>query len=271
MVDRVCPATDEALKNQVNDETAHNDAWPVSAEPFSQWVIEDNFAGERPDFERVGANFVNDLVPFERMKLRLLNAAHSIISTIGYLFGDTNVHESIARPEIFNFVRQALYENILPNVAVPAGQDGAAYIEAALDRFQNPNLPYANLQVGSDTSQKISQRWLPTIDQAVSNNADTSYFQFCLAAWVIYIKSTLKADVLRDPKRQQFEQVSGDDIDTIVTAYLGLAGAAPFEFFNSEGFMSEVNEHARHIQDEGIEKALAQFLKIQSRNGNSDA
>lgn len=256
MVDRVCPATDEALKSKVINETKHEDARPVSAEPFTQWIIEKDFAGDRPAFDKVGAVFVDDIAPFERMKLRYLNCAHTMISTIGYLSGDSYVHEALERPDIFKFTRQALYENVLPNAAIPKGYDGAAYIESVIERFQNGNLPYGNLQVGTDSSQKIQQRWFPTIEKALSNNADTSYFEFSLGAWVIFIQIALKNDILNDPKKSEFQKIKHNEN---VAPYLRIAGADQFAFYNQSIFIKAVNEYAQKIRKNGVKRAIVDF------------
>ena len=260
MVDRVSPATDDTLKDAVRLDTGCTDAAPVSAEPFSQWIIEDNFAGDRPDFDKVGAVFVDNIEPFERMKLSYLNAAHTIASTLGYLSGDTYVHEALKRPEVFGFMRRALIKNVLPNAAVPNGYDGSVYIEDVIKRFQNGNLPYANLQVGTDSSQKIQQRWFPTIDKALANGADTSYFQFCLSAWVIFIKDALKNTVLNDPKKSDFQSVETDNIKDAVQAYLKIANADQFNFYRDVNFMASVNKYAQLIQTKNIQSSLLEFL-----------
>lgn len=259
MVDRVSPATDDALKDAVLRDTKHKDNAPVSAEPFTQWIIEDNFAGARPNFDKVGAVFVNDIEPFERMKLRYLNAAHTMASTLGYLSGDTYVHEALERPEVLKFMRDALYKSVLPNAAVPRGYDGSVYIEDVIKRFQNGNLPYANLQVGTDSSQKIQQRWFPTIDLALANGTDCSYFEFCLGAWVVFIQNALENNVLNDPKKTMFQSVRTDDLNQLIQAYLKITNAGQFKFFKSSNFMNAVNQHAQAIKTKGIKQAIIDF------------
>lgn len=261
MVDRVCPATDDALRASVQAATGCKDAWPVSAEPFRQWIIEEGFVGDRPAFETVGANFVSDIFPFEKMKLGYLNAAHTIASTLGYLFGDVFVHEALARPALFNFMRQALYKNVLPNAVVPEGYDGEVYIEDVIKRFQNGNLPYANLQVGTDSSQKIQQRWFPTIDHAILQNSDVTYFAFCIAAWCVFVETAISNDVLNDPKRAHLKDVETQDKDGRVLSYLKIANADKFEFSKSHAFMSAAVRYAQEIKALGIETALDKFLK----------
>lgn len=260
MVDRVCPSTDEALKSKVLKDTKRQDAWPVSAEPFSQWIIEKNFAGARPELDKVGAVFVDDIAPFEQMKLRYLNCAHTMISTLGYLSGYTYVHEALKAAQILKFTRRALYENVLPNAQVPDGYDAADYIESVIGRFQNGKLPYGTLQVGTDSSQKIQQRWFPTIDQAQANNADTSYFEFCLGAWVIFIKTALENGVLNDPKTQAFKKINPENTQTIFETYLAIANADKFKFYQSQTFMVAAENYVDQIQELGINESLVKFL-----------
>ncbi len=265
MVDRVCPATDDALRTSVRCDTGRDDAWPVSAEPFTQWIIEDGFVGERPNFNQVGAVFVDDIAPFEQMKLRYLNAAHTMASTLGYLSGDTFVHEALLRPEVLDFMRQALRQNVLPHAAVPSGYNGSDYIEEVIKRFQNGNLPYANLQVGTDSSQKIQQRWFPTINIAVAASANIPYFEFCLGAWVVFIHIALENDVLNDPKLEQFTQVETDDMNQRVLSYLTIASANDFSFFNQPEFLQAVTQHAETIRANGVASTLTEFLVLQTQ------
>ena len=167
------------------------------------------------------------------------------------------------RPPLFNFMHQALNKNILPNAAVPDGYDGRVYISDVIGRFQNGNLPYANLQVGTDSSQKIQQRWFPTIEHAIINNADRSYFEFALGAWVIFIHTALKNNVLNDPKRSDFEAVKTQSLKEMSARYLEIANGAQFTFYNNTGFMRSVTQYAEKIKSGGIESAINDFIAAQ--------
>lgn len=260
MVDRVTPATQAQLRAAVPRGTGKDDAWPVSAEPFSQWIIEEHFKGKRPDFDSVGAVFVDDIAPYENMKLRYLNAAHTIVSTLGYLSGDKYVHEALERPEVFQFMQQALTDNILPVAQVPQGYDGASYIQDVITRFQNRSLPYANLQVGTDSSHKIQQRWFPTIDLALAQCADTSYFEFSLGAWVNFVKDAVQKGVLNDPKVAAFEAVLAKDIDNEIIPFLDIANAEKFDLYSHSNFVKSIKIYADEISNKGIRAALRRFL-----------
>lgn len=259
MVDRVSPATDQKLKDKIAKDLSYVDQWPVSAEPFSQWIIADNFAGEKPPFDQVGAVFVEDIAPFENMKLRFLNAGHSIAAALGYLKGEQYIHQALAHSEILNFVKQTLLNNVLPVCKIPAQQNGQVYIEDVITRFQNSALPYAVLQVGTDSSQKIQQRLFPSIDDALAQNSDSKFLAFSLAAWGVYIVKALTAGQLSDPLKDKFAKCIDLPPDGMMIALLTLAQAEQFEFFNQHRFMSSVTQYYFAITNKGLSAALAEF------------
>ncbi|GAC35207.1 mannitol dehydrogenase family protein [Paraglaciecola polaris] len=260
MVDRVTPATDQYLKDQVAAQLGVYDAAPVAAEPFTQWIIEDRFAGIRPPFEQAGALFVNDIAPFERIKLRFLNAGHSILAALGYLAGDQFIHEALQRPCLAQFAEQALKLNVMPVTPVPEGISSEAYINQVLQRFKNGNLPYGVLQVGTDSSQKIQQRILPTIDDGLSHGGDTSYLAFALGAWVCFIRKALQNDDLNDPLADEFSHCISANKGGSVAAFLTLAGANKFHFFKDVPFMAAVQIYHSNISEMGVEQAIDTFF-----------
>ena len=256
MVDRVTPATNERLKEEVAARLGLHDAAPVAAEPFTQWIIEDHFAGKRPPFDRAGALFVDDIAPFERIKLRFLNAGHSMLAALGYLAGDRFIHEALQLPALARFTEHALKRQVMPVTPVPDNFSAESYIDQVLDRFRNARLPYAVLQVGTDSSQKIQQRWLPSIRDAISQGRDTSHLAFSLAAWVCFIRKALQNNDLNDPLREAFASCPSADTASDVHHFLALAGAGKFSFFTDAAFMASVNQFHRAIDELGVEQAL---------------
>jgi mannitol 2-dehydrogenase len=106
MVDRITPVTTDAVRAGVKEKHGIEDQWPVVAEPFLQWVIEDKFTNGRPDWDEVeGVLFTGDVEPYEFMKLRLLNSSHSALSYLSLLLGHTHVHSAMADPSVAAFVR----------------------------------------------------------------------------------------------------------------------------------------------------------------------
>jgi fructuronate reductase len=257
MVDRVTPSTNQALKAVVAEQLGLVDEAPVAAEPFTQWVIENRFAGEQPPFQRVGALFVENVEPFERIKLRFLNAGHSMLAALGYLAGDQFIHQALQRPALARFTEKALKANVLPVTEVPSGVSGEGYIDQVLERFRNGNLPYAVLQVGSDSSQKIQQRWLPSIDDGLAQGSDVSYLAFALAAWVCFIRKALENGDLSDPLRDAFARHIQVGAVPDVQGFLALLGAEGFACYKNNLFMSKLEKYHQIICEVGVEQAIA--------------
>lgn len=259
MVDRVSPATDDNLKSLVHSTVKLKDVWPVSAEPFSQWVIENKFAGPKPALDKVGAIFADDISYHQQMKLRFLNAGHSIIAVLAYLAGHKTIHQALEQPYILQFVQRALCENILPVTEIPQGYQGKDYIAEVIQRFQNSALPYFAQQVNSDSSQKIILRWFPSIDNALLRNTDTAFMSFILAAWVVYVERALDANELNDPLDHHLMKANQNDGQR-VEQFLTIIGASHFNFAASAPFMTDVTNAYQTLKDINISNALSDFL-----------
>jgi fructuronate reductase len=186
MVDRIVPATSGADRVRVADAIGLDDAAALVTEPFHQWVIENHFAGPRPRWEVAGAQIVRDVAPFELAKLRLLNAAHSTLAYVGLQLGHTYVHEAIADPDLHAFVVAQLRKEAVPSLVQAEGLDPEAYIAAILDRFANAELHHRLDQIAMDGSQKLSQRWLATVEERLALGKGSPLHLTSLAAWVTY-------------------------------------------------------------------------------------
>ncbi|WP_243788473.1 mannitol dehydrogenase family protein [Saccharopolyspora gloriosae] len=158
MVDRIVPATTDEHRDAVRAHLGVHDAVPVPAEPFSMWVLEDDFAAGRPAWEHAGALFTDDVEAYELLKLRLLNGTHSLIAYLGALDGCETIPEAIGRPFIADAARRALREDYLPTLKVPEGINVDDYIERLFGRWANSALGHRTRQVGSDGSVKLAQR-----------------------------------------------------------------------------------------------------------------
>ncbi|MGQ3122008.1 MAG: mannitol dehydrogenase family protein, partial [Aliihoeflea sp.] len=155
MIDRIVPATTDADRAAVEAVLGVRDEGAVVTEGFSQWVIEDDFAGPRPRWENVGAELVANVGPYETAKLRMLNGAHSALAYVGLGKGHDFVHQAIADPAIRPVIERLLREEAAPTIDAAPGQDLAAYADALLDRFANPALNHRLIQIAMDGSQKI--------------------------------------------------------------------------------------------------------------------
>ena len=153
--DRIVPATTEEDRAALEDKLGMRDEGAVLTEAFSQWVIEDRFAGPRPKWEDHGAQLVADVAPYETAKLRMLNGAHSMLAYCGLERGFTFVHEAIADPQLQALTRLLMIEEAAPTIDAAPDQDLAAYAESLIERFAEPAVRHRLAQIAMDGSQKI--------------------------------------------------------------------------------------------------------------------
>lgn len=189
MIDRIVPATTDADRAAIEAELGVRDEGAVVTEGFSQWVIEDDFAGPRPRWEQVGAQLVADVAPYETAKLRMLNGAHSALAYIGLGAEHDYVHQAIADPAIRPVIDRLMRDEAAPTIDAAPGQNLAAYADALLERFANPALHHRLIQIAMDGSQKIPQRWLETLAWHQARGARCSSLEAAIAAWIAFLRS----------------------------------------------------------------------------------
>lgn len=211
MVDRIVPATTVADREQVAEMLdGLRDEAAVMTEPFSQWVIEDRFAGERPRWEDVGAELVAEVAPYETAKLRMLNGAHSMLAYVGLAHGHSYVHEAVADPAIGALAERLMREEAAPTIDAADGQDLDAYADALLQRFANPALQHRLIQIAMDGSQKIPQRWLETLAANQQAGRDCPAIIAGIAGWIRHLRGA--NGPVDDPRAAELAVVaSGDD------------------------------------------------------------
>jgi fructuronate reductase len=195
MVDRITPATTEEDLARIGDALGARDEGAVVTEPFTQWVIEDDFAAERPAWERAGAIITADVAPYEQIKLRLLNGSHSTLAYLGVLDGCELVSDVVVPERPFLAVLRRLMANdIAPTLTVPAGFDLIAYQDQLLDRFANPALRHRTIQIAMDGSQKLPVRLLATIREQRRAGAEPVMASLGVAAWMRFVSARRSDD-----------------------------------------------------------------------------
>lgn len=212
MVDRIVPATTDADRGMIAARLGLTDAWPVMAEPYFQWVIEDNFPTGRPDWAIAGAEFTTDVAPYEAMKLRLLNGAHSTIAALGRLTGADTVADAIGNPVIRAFVT-ALWDEVAPTIA--PGIDVATYTARLLTRFDNTALHHKCAQIATDASLKVPQRLIAPLRDLRAQGRDAPCLSFALAAWIRSCQGEDEAArpmPISDPQLQAWTSMPGLDV-----------------------------------------------------------
>ena len=189
MVDSITPATDSALRSSVAQALDLQDAWPVQRERFVQWVVEETDSATQPDWASVGVTLSRDVAAYERAKLRLLNGAHSTLAYLGLLAGFETVAQAMAEPALRAFIERLMIEDIQPTLAVPRGEELAAYRQSILKRFENSAIRHQLAQIAWDGSQKLPIRLLGTIDDAIRAQHPLARLALAVAAWMHFIRS----------------------------------------------------------------------------------
>ncbi|SMY08946.1 mannitol dehydrogenase family protein [Flavimaricola marinus] len=212
MVDRITPATTEADILRVQERTGQFDAAPVLHEPFYQWAVEDDFVGgQRPDLAAAGAEMVADVTAHENMKLRMLNGTHSSLAYLGFLAGHETIAETVADPVFASYVRNLWSEEITPTLIAPPGVNLADYADELFDRYANPAIRHLTYQIAMDGSQKLPQRLLATMTEAIDAGRNCRGLCLAVAAWMRYVGGVDEAGqpiLVKDPLAEKLKSLS---------------------------------------------------------------
>jgi mannitol 2-dehydrogenase len=186
MVDRVTPVTADADRDDLRARFSIDDQWPVVAEPFFQWVIEDTFPAGRPPFDTAGAELVIDVAPYEAMKLRCANCTHQALCYFGTLLGYRYGHEALEDPRILHLVRRYLAEEALPSLAPIEGVDFIAYAAQVVERFSNPEIADTLARIRAFGSDRIPKWLLPVVHDNLAAGRSVEVSAAICASWARY-------------------------------------------------------------------------------------
>jgi mannitol 2-dehydrogenase len=186
MVDRITPVTTDEDRAQISERFAVEDAWPVVCEPFAQWALEDKFSLGRPPFEDVGVQVVPDVMPYELMKLRLLNASHQALCYFGYLAGYRLVHEVAQDPLFANFLLDYMNREATPTLAPVPGIDLDAYKHQLIERFSNAAVRDTVARLCARSSERIPTWLVPVIRENLAAGRDVTLSAAVVASWARY-------------------------------------------------------------------------------------
>jgi len=260
MVDRIVPATDAADVEALAGWIGLIDRAMVKAEPFSQWVIEDRFAGPRPDFEAAGVRITAEVAPWEEAKLRLLNGAHSAIAYLGGLAGVEFVWQFVAQPAGRRFVN-ALWDELAPTLSPPPELDLAAYRRALLERFSNRALGHRTRQIAMDGSQKLPQRLLAPIAERLGRGEKIDALALAVAAWIRWQSGrtdTGEAFAVEDPLAAKTARFAGPPADRVAAA-LALSQVFPPALAAQPALRETLTRQLARLTEMGAEAAVDGF------------
>lgn len=263
MVDRITPATTDGDREAVLREFGVEDQWPVTGEPFAQWIIEDRFPAGRPPFERVGAQIVPDVAPYELMKLRLLNASHQAIAYFGAALGYVLVDEALRDELIRDYLVEYMRNEAIPTLAPVPGIDLDEYVNTLIERFSNPHMRDTLVRLATDGSNRMATFTLPAIRDNLIAGRSIRLGAAMVAAWADYWSSIasgllpadqIPADMHADTMTRMAAAQDGNPTAFIELRELfgGLAWDARFR----EAFLAERDA----LRDHGTRGMLARLL-----------
>ncbi len=190
MVDRITPVTTDADRAELSRRFGLDDQWPVLCEPFTQWVLEDNFTGGRPPLEEAGVQIVPDVEPYELMKLRLLNASHQALCYPGHLVGYRQVHEVTTDPLFAGFLLDYMTQEAIPTLQPVPGVDLQHYAHQLIERFSNPEVGDTLARLATDASDRMPKFLLPVIRQQLAAGRAFTRSAAVVASWARYAEGT---------------------------------------------------------------------------------
>jgi len=264
MVDRIVPAT-TAADRAVIARLGYEDAWPVVAEPFSQWVIEDRFVRGRPAWEEAGAEIVQDVRPYELMKLRALNGAHSSLAYLGTVAGLETVADAMADPAFPRFLRVLWNEDLVPTIPAVPGMDLPGYTAELETRFSNPGIRHRLLQIAMDGSQKLPQRLLqPALDR-LRQGAMPHHIALVVAAWMRFLQrrdEQGRAYEISDPLASRLVRLAADagkNAEVLADALFGVREIFDPTLAGHVGFRLRVVGHLRLLFAHGVRRTMTEM------------
>ena len=265
MVDRIVPAATAESLAEISDAIGVSDPCAISCEPFIQWVVEDNFVAGRPEWEIAGAQLVDDVLPWEQMKLRMLNGSHSFLAYLGYLAGYEHISDCMQDADFREAARRLMLQEQAPTLRI-TGVDLNAYAESLIERFTNPALKHRTWQIAMDGSQKLPQRMLEGIRVHLERGSDWSLLALGVAGWMRYVSG--KDDQgnvidVRDPLADKIQAIVATSTEADrVTALLSLSEIFGTDLPQQAAFVSQIQQAWQHVTKLGARQAIISTLNI---------
>ncbi|WP_392562969.1 fructuronate reductase [Orbus sturtevantii] len=262
MVDRIVPAaTPETLTEITAILGGVQDPCGIACEPFIQWVIEDNFVTSRPNWDQVGAEFVQDVRPYEEMKLRMLNGSHSFLAYLGYLAGYKHINDCMRDEHYKKIVLKLMLDQQAPTLNVPPHVNLQHYADKLIERFSNPALKHQTGQIAMDGTQKLPQRILDSIRWHIEHHSDFSLLALAVAAWMRYIGGSddnHQPIVIQDPMKEQLITLVSNSNDGTerVNKLLSLHAIFGSDLPNNEQFKQHVTAHYLSLMTKGAKQTI---------------
>lgn len=261
MVDRITPATTPDDVTEAEALTGLSDLWPVVSETFFQWVVEDNFPSGRPPLDNAGVQLVDDVEPYELMKLRLLNASHQALAYFAHLKGYHFVHDAVNDPDIQTLLRRFMREEALPTLSPVPGVDLERYQETLMERFANAQVKDTVARLAQDSSDRIPTWLVPIIHDRLHQGGEVTLSAGVVASWARYAEGVddegKPIAVVDNLKEEVMARARQHDTDL-----LAFITHPPFfgDLATNPNFTTPYLETLTQLRDHGAAEALATLL-----------
>ena len=212
MVDRITPRPTDELRAAVLADTGVDDPAAVGTEPFAQWVLAGDFKAGRPAWQTGGAQFVDDITPYETLKLWMLNGSHTLMAYAGTIRGKETVFDAMSDPEIAGWVND-WWDVAAKHLPLPAAEV-VAYRGALTERFLNPSIKHLLAQIAGDGSQKVPIRLVPALNAERAAGGEPVGAERAVAAWVQHLRG--RGAPVTDSKAEQVESLADGSLDEAV-------------------------------------------------------
>ena len=262
MVDRITPATTDADRDRLNAASGIEDQIPVFSEDFIQWVMQDHFRYGRPKFEEVDVQITEDVWAYEQIKLRMLNASHSMLAFPGTIAGYRLVHETVADPLIHELLMQFWDRDVIPLLTDPPGMSLTGYRDKLMERYLNPATRDQTVRIATDGASRIPIFVGDTIRAIIGKGGDVRRIAFLLAAFARCLGGVDDHGehyTSTEPRLTEAERATATDPDPRV--FLSLPVFAGLGMESSPTFVEAFEASRRSIADRGTLPTLKDILR----------
>lgn len=264
MVDRIVPAMTDAAFDALAERLGSRDPVAVEAEPFFQWVIEDNFVSGRPAWEKAGAELVSDVLPYEEMKLRMLNGSHSFLAYLGYLAGYQHISDCMADPHFRAAARALMIDEQAPTLRTQ-GVDLEAYADSLIARYENRAIKHRTYQIATDGSQKLPQRLLDSLRWHLRNHSRCELLLLGVAGWMRYVGAIDEQGQpieIRDPLKATLAETvaSSEEGESRVRALLGLREIFGDDLAQNADLVARLTAYYQQLTTQGARATVQQCV-----------
>ena len=262
MVDRIVPAMTDDQFDVIRQETGYRDLCGVVCEDFRQWVIEDNFVAGRPAWEKAGAMLVSDVLPYEEMKLRMLNGSHSFLAYNGSLAGYKYIYQCMQDPDFNAATLRLMLDEQAKSLSPDLNVDLNEYANLLITRFSNTNIEHKTGQIAMDGSQKLPQRVLDPYLTLQKRDISARCQPVLVAGWIHYVMDMIhRGEALSDPLTETYKSIISDVSERYKQAKSLLAIEKIFgrHGVENEQFIGQVLSAFEDIDTSGINSVIAKL------------